>query len=80
VENMVSVSTLFTRVFAKYEVPWTKSTSGIGIAVYEISVTPVTLRKILDEFQADSVEITGDTDDWSGKEPTESIKVFFRME
>ena len=75
-ENTASVSTLFTRVFAKYNVVSNRSTSG-GNVVYEISVTPETLRAILEEFQANSIEITGDTENLGVEKP---VKVFFLVE
>jgi len=75
-ENTVSVSTLFTRVFATHNIVSNRSTLG-GHVVYEISVTPDTLREILEEFQANSVEITGNTEDLGTKEP---IKVCFQVE
>ena len=77
VENTASVSTLFTRVFAKYEVLWTRSTTGADATVYEISVTPETLREILEEFRANSMEIVGDIKDLVVEEP---VKVFFQVE
>ena len=76
VENPVLVSTLFTRVFAKHNVVSNRSTSG-GSVVYVISVTPDTLREILEEFQANSVEITGDAENLGTKE---AVKVFFQVE
>jgi len=78
VKDTASASMVFVRVFAKHEVPSTRSTSGsTNTVVYEISVTPDTLRIILDDLRANSVEITGKTDDLSTEKP---VKVFFQIE
>ena len=78
VENTTSVSTIFAKVFAKYEVASTKSTSGpANTVVYEISVTSETLLKILADLRTNSVEISGNTEDLSTEKP---VKVFFQVE
>jgi hypothetical protein len=75
-ENATSVSTVFPQVFAKHEIPWTKSTSGTA-NTYEISVSSETLLKILDDLRENFVEVTGKAEDLSTETP---LKVFFQVE
>ncbi|MCL2305207.1 MAG: hypothetical protein FWC43_07680 [Planctomycetaceae bacterium] len=77
VENATTdFKTLFNRVFAKHKVVSNCLTSEVG-TVYEITVTPETLRKILEDFRANSVEIPDETENFGTEKP---VKVFFQVE